>query len=186
MDRATWQIIEFFSCLGLGFVLGILYDFYRVWFRHGRTKLVIAIGDGIFAFVALVLTFVALLCLNWAEIRFYIILALGLGILIYLKWVSPRLLPFWQRFFGLFYKLLKAILKFLGRAVLIIIKPVIWLSILLYRILYFIMWILGLTGKKFNQGMQYVNKKNHKKMGKFKNKLKNLAGKFKRPKNTNL
>ncbi|MDD2568939.1 MAG: spore cortex biosynthesis protein YabQ [Clostridia bacterium] len=185
MSRATLQIVQFLASMGIGFALAVLYDFYRVWLKKGRSRLATALGDAVFTCLALGSTFVVLLWLNKAEVRFYILLAIGLGLLVYLKWCSPYLLPFWQRFFSAIGSMLRFLFKITTTVLIIIFKPIILISGLFYRIFYLGFKGLHKTGQKFKKSSGFAAKKAAAGSKKLKNKVKKAAGRFKKPKNHN-
>lgn len=91
-------MLAFLISIGIGIGAGFLFDFYRVaritW-RLGR--LGTSIGD-LLIWVALTLVVFALLLLaNWGEVRWYILLGLGLGALLYHRAFSRGGTFFWQR-----------------------------------------------------------------------------------------
>lgn len=84
MDTLTGQIYAFALTIAAGLTLGVLFDLYRLWRRatHPR-RTTTAISDILFWLIATPLTYVYLLMGNWAELRFYVILGLLLGLFLY-------------------------------------------------------------------------------------------------------
>lgn len=82
------------STVALGAGMGTLYDIFRTWrllARPRRWQLYLA--DFIYWFLAALGVFVGLLLTNWAEVRFFMLLGLALGAGLYLRWLSPWVLP---------------------------------------------------------------------------------------------
>ncbi len=77
----------------LGVVLWFLYDWLRLWRRlvfHG--KIWIAIEDMVFFVAWAVVGFQLVYPLNLGQTRIYLLLAVGIGSVIYLRFVSPHLI----------------------------------------------------------------------------------------------
>ncbi|MGE5506977.1 MAG: spore cortex biosynthesis protein YabQ [Chitinophagales bacterium] len=88
-DPLFFQIRVLALVVGLGALLGLLFDVYRVLrgrLRPGRKATLL--GDLLFWAVATVLTFGALLAGNWGEIRLYVWLGCLLGACLYHLWLS--------------------------------------------------------------------------------------------------
>lgn len=78
-----------FSC-GFGFLLGILYDFFRILrIAFFRKKISVFIQDIIFWALSAMLTFIFILSLNHGEIRGYILFGELLGFVIYFFSFGP-------------------------------------------------------------------------------------------------
>lgn len=83
------QWVSFLTTLLIGFILGLMFDFYRVMRGVFRLKaLMTFVFDGIYWLVALIVTFACLLFSNWAELRFYIFIGMISGWALYCKWIS--------------------------------------------------------------------------------------------------
>lgn len=88
MDLAI-QTETFIILLATGFLLGFIFDFYRVLRGiHKLRGITTAAGDLLYWFIATALTGSALLYSNGGEIRLYIFLALAAGALTYFKVLS--------------------------------------------------------------------------------------------------
>ncbi|OAT80681.1 spore cortex biosynthesis protein YabQ [Desulfotomaculum copahuensis] len=84
------QLFAFVLTLGAGMLAGFLYDCYRVvreLLRPGKT--VVLLGDLLYWLLLTGVVFAVLLAGNQGEVRFYLLLGLGLGALVYLKLFSP-------------------------------------------------------------------------------------------------
>lgn len=83
---------QFYSFLGTvltGFVLGGLFDFYRVFRLLTKPKkLLTCLGDLLFGLFAALAVFLILLYSNWGEFRLYVFLGMFLGIFFYYNLLS--------------------------------------------------------------------------------------------------
>jgi spore cortex biosynthesis protein YabQ len=81
------QIFLFFLVIGLG--IGIFYDFFRVLRKNIPTSdLVTQIEDIIFLFISIIIILYSIIKVSGGEVRFYIFLAIFLGILLYFLTIS--------------------------------------------------------------------------------------------------
>ena len=88
MELST-QIRTFLLIVTTGIVLGILFDTYRVLRRRFRPPwLVTSLTDLLYCLLASAIAFTALLAGNWGELRFYVYIALLVGIIAYYRLVS--------------------------------------------------------------------------------------------------
>lgn len=88
MELST-QIRTFLLIVTTGVVLGILFDTYRVLRRRFRPPwLVTSLTDLLYCLLASAIAFTALLAGNWGELRFYVYIALLVGIIAYYRLVS--------------------------------------------------------------------------------------------------
>ncbi|HYH01713.1 MAG TPA: spore cortex biosynthesis protein YabQ [Bacillota bacterium] len=122
MAYVNTQLSSFFILLIAGLVLGGFFDFYRVWRSRIRVNwLVTAVGDLFFWFLALVLMTPLIFWGTWLELRLYVWLALGFGMVFYFSVLSsicisvflkfwrlvtwlPRQVGYWNRKIGLVFK----------------------------------------------------------------------------------
>lgn len=87
------QLMELVLSLCIGWLLGVLFDAYRVIRNILRPKrFMTAVMDGMYWLVAVVATFTCLLFSNWAEMRFYIFLGIIVGWISYYKFISGYVL----------------------------------------------------------------------------------------------
>ena len=186
MSRAAVQILQFLAAIGIGFCLGLLYDFYRVWLRRGVGRLVTAIGDALFTCVALGGTFWVLLWLNKAEVRFYILLAIAVGAIIYLKVCSPVVLPFLQKLFHGISRVAKALFKIAAKILTALFMPFVWLSALLYRVCYFLFSLFAKIGRRVKKACGFAVNRGRGKSGNFKKCIKKALPRFRKTKKEDL
>ncbi|MDI3507961.1 MAG: hypothetical protein PWP48_471 [Clostridiales bacterium] len=86
-----------------GFLVGIVYDLYRVFrWKCRPSKVIIGLLDLLFWLVTALFCFYVLFKINYAEIRFYLFLAFGGGWMCYLLVVS-------RYFIALFTKIMEVI-----------------------------------------------------------------------------
>lgn len=87
------QFANFLITLLLGFLLGVIFDFYRVMRGVFRFKaLTTFLFDGLYWLVALAITFSCLLFSNWVELRFYLLIGLVGGALFYFRMLSKYII----------------------------------------------------------------------------------------------
>lgn len=78
------QVRTFFFMLIFGFFSGLLFNIYqRIVYRFGFKKSVLHISDLLFGILLGSLGFLLLICINHGNLRFYVILAIILGFIIY-------------------------------------------------------------------------------------------------------
>lgn len=97
MTPVFLQIKYFLDTLAIGLVIGLFFDLYRAIRLQIRPR--IWTNDLLDLIVSLILTsisFLLLLFSNWGEVRFYVFLGFGLGLLVYFKYCSKYLLAFWR------------------------------------------------------------------------------------------
>ncbi|MBT9139849.1 MAG: hypothetical protein DDT30_00421 [Dehalococcoidia bacterium] len=83
------QLQTFALTVGLGFLIGLIYDFMMTGKKLVRlSRGVHFIIDLLFCLTMTLLVFIALLANNWGEIRAYVFIGLGGGILIYMFFFS--------------------------------------------------------------------------------------------------
>ncbi|MDN5362954.1 MAG: hypothetical protein PWQ91_15 [Eubacteriales bacterium] len=95
MLSLTEQLFSFLVGIGIGLVLGFLYNIYR--FLRGTfriRRLGVHLGDFLYWLIATVVTFCVLLFFNNGEVRFYIFIAIAVGGIIYLSLLSLPCLQF--------------------------------------------------------------------------------------------
>lgn len=89
------QIYTFILATVGGMGLGIGYDLYRTlikskrtWWRPVTDFLIWIVGAGLF--------FLLLLWGHWGEVRSFLFVGLGVGFLIYFRWLSAEVRAFWE------------------------------------------------------------------------------------------
>lgn len=94
MEFST-QVKTFLLIAATGIFLGVLFDTYRVLRRHFRPPwFVTSLTDLIYCLLASAIAFVALLSGNWGELRFYVYIALLIGIATYYRLASRHVMKF--------------------------------------------------------------------------------------------
>lgn len=89
MDMLVNQARVFAATVAIGMSIGLLFDYYRAISAALRLKARgILVGDMLFWLVATAMGFMLLLWGNWGELRFYVLLGLGLGALLYFQMFS--------------------------------------------------------------------------------------------------
>lgn len=69
--------------------MGVFYDCYKIIRQIWRPKVWGTIlGDAIFWIINTILTYLFLLLFIWGEVRFYVFLAMAIGVVLYLKFCS--------------------------------------------------------------------------------------------------
>jgi spore cortex biosynthesis protein YabQ len=94
VEYVTVQLSSFITLLLTGMVMGGFFDLYRVW--RGTIKvnwLITAVGDLFFWFIALLVAIPLIFWSTWLELRFYVWLAIGGGLLLYFGMFSRVWLP---------------------------------------------------------------------------------------------
>lgn len=108
---------------GFGFLLGVAYDLFRiVRLTVTRGRVAVFVMDVAYFLSAGVLVFLFMLAHNQGELRFYMLLGIALGFLIYyftfgafvLKW-SNRLVRFLRRFLKAVWRIVSAPFRMIGR-----------------------------------------------------------------------
>ena len=91
MQSVYQQAVSLVITIGIGFLVGIIYDIYRVTRGLWQPKkLGTFIGDLFFWVIITIMVFTLLLLGNWGEVRVYVFLGLALGFLMYIKYCSLK------------------------------------------------------------------------------------------------
>ncbi len=129
------QLTVFLCSLGLGFILGIIYDFLRgVRLSLSGGKSLVVIFDILYFLILSFITFIFILALNKGEVRLYIIFGEALGLLFYyfsfgiaaIK-LTDKIILFLKKFYSLIFKIITFpffVLKRLFRNVLVKIRKI--------------------------------------------------------------
>ena len=89
------QFLTMALMIGCGLGLGMIFDIYRVLTdKLNLSRWIIAILDIIYGLIAAVAVFRVLYYSNYGQLRFFIFVALILGIYLYYKWFSKRVIQF--------------------------------------------------------------------------------------------
>lgn len=122
MEFST-EVRTFWLIAATGMLLGVLFDVYSLLRgRYSPPWLVTAVTDLLYCLAAAGIAFAALLLGNWGELRFYVVLALVSGVVVYCRLLSCQV----RRYLLALFRLLAGI----GRAVrnvvvLVCIRPVV-------------------------------------------------------------
>lgn len=139
------QICAFLLVMGLGMLMGFLFDCYRtirqIW-RPGYWGTIL--GDTLFWLVTTGVSYCFLLFSIWGEVRFYVFLALGAGVFIYLKFCSRRVLGLLYRVYLILAMTIRWVVK-----VLLIPLRICWRFFLLpFRFFSLFFWVM-IRGLRF-------------------------------------
>ncbi|BDR90717.1 hypothetical protein N072000002_25180 [Clostridium tetani] len=78
-----------------GFIIGILFDFYRIIRGYnGGNKIITMVEDILFWILVSIIVFIFLLYTNYAYIGCYVYLFITLGTLFYIKFISKSIITF--------------------------------------------------------------------------------------------
>ncbi len=117
------QLAIFALSLGLGFLLGVLYDVIRaVRLSVTRSKIVLVICDILYFILFGLISFLFILALNKGEIRFYIIVGEVIGAFFYyislgiavIK-ITDKVISLLRKFYTLVFKIISAPFRALGK-----------------------------------------------------------------------
>lgn len=107
MTSLDQQIISFLVTVGLGLIMGAIFDFYYILRCFIKPKRVfIHIGDLFIWLFMILLVFATLVYTNWGEVRFYVFLGMALGISAYYLLFSKLLKNIYRFIFNLVAKML--------------------------------------------------------------------------------
>lgn len=96
------QFLAFLTAVGIGIGAGFIFDCYRAVHLGRRLgRVATGVGDLLIWLVLAVVVFALLLLTNWGEVRWYIVLGLGVGALLYHRTASRRGVAFWNAGFRL-------------------------------------------------------------------------------------
>ncbi len=127
------QLTCFLSSLGMGFLLGVLYDVLRaIRLSFTKSKIALVVFDVLYFILFGVLTFLFILALNKGEVRSYIIAGELMGAFFYyisfgiavIKFTDKAVL-FLQKVRTVIFKVITAPFRLLKRLFLFILKPII-------------------------------------------------------------
>ncbi|MBE0465985.1 MAG: spore cortex biosynthesis protein YabQ [Candidatus Desulforudis sp.] len=124
------QFLAFLISIGIGIGAGFLFDSYRtirITLRFGRVGT--SIGDLMAWIVLTFIVFFLLLLVNWGEVRWYILLGLGLGALVYRRIFSRPGGIFWRRSFDI-----------AGQVMRVLVSPMIFAWRMLRRLCRILAW----------------------------------------------
>lgn len=126
MQRLDLQFYGFFMSVLCGAVLATLFDLLRVARGYYRPNLLLgAASDLLFWAVATLALSSALFYGNWGEIRYYVVVALLLGIGLYYWLASPLVQALYRTVFGILEWMADLIATLIMR---LIVTPVLWIA----------------------------------------------------------
>ncbi len=107
------QALIFIAALGVGFILGVLYDFFRALrLSITKSKAAVIVFDLLYFFVVALLSYIFILASNKGEVRSYIIIGELIGAVFYyfslgfaLMKLTDRFVLFLNRFYSLVFKI---------------------------------------------------------------------------------
>ena len=116
--------LQLFGCMFLlGVILGILFDFLKVKRRLlGSSKIVVFIDDFLFSILSVILFLFASFVLNNGIIRWFAIVCLFIGFVLYLSTISKPIIYF-------FFKTIDCLKKVISKATGFVLRPVVYLSV---------------------------------------------------------
>lgn len=156
MTALNQQLVEFGFTIALGLLIGVLFDFYRVFNRLIHpSRLVTRIGDLLFWLLLTGVVFFLLLLGNQGEVRAYVILGLVAGIWIHLHWFSRTLIRVLSRVFGFFGRGFRRLVLILGWPVCLAFQVI---AIPYGWVMKALRWLLSPIAKKFNAVKARVNR----------------------------
>lgn len=125
--EVQFQII--ISLAMVGFLMGIIFDFYHILIKFCKIKSWLQVILDFFLWIIITcLTAAGLIKINWGEVRIYVFLAIGLGLLIYylyfsylikkiMFWIINKILIFIRLLIRIYVKIARHVLRPLFRAV---------------------------------------------------------------------
>jgi len=100
------QIYAFLVMILTGIASGFCYDFYLVLKRRWKLRRTgTGVGDLLFWAVLTALVFSLLVVGNYGELRLYVFISLGLGLLLYFRILSKSMVSLLQKLFNIIQKL---------------------------------------------------------------------------------
>lgn len=119
------QLLIFLASLGVGFLLGVLYDFLRaVRLSVTRGRAAVVVFDLLYFFLFGFLTYIFILAANKGEVRSYIIIGELLGGAFYyfsfgiaVMKLTDRFVALLKRFYAFLFKIISAPFRFVGKII---------------------------------------------------------------------
>lgn len=117
------QLSIFLSSLGVGFILGVLYDILRgIRLSVSKNKVLVVVFDLIYFLLLAFITFIFILAANKGEIRFYIILGEIIGLVFYyvsfgiaaIK-ITDKIIGLLRQFYSFSFRVLSAPFRLMKR-----------------------------------------------------------------------
>lgn len=106
----SYQTITFLQFILIGGVLALIYDIFRAYRKHNKkNRNFVVLQDIIFFIISLVVLVFSLVMFLNESIRFYLIIAIVLGISIYLSFLSKYIINLYIKFFDIWDKFINFI-----------------------------------------------------------------------------
>lgn len=101
MPSPSGQAIGFIYSAGLGFALGLVYDFFRIFFYllTGSDKKLSTVRDIIYMLFCLIVNFLFLLVMCSGRLMLYVFTGEAIGLIVYARTLSPIVYRPLRRFF---------------------------------------------------------------------------------------
>lgn len=136
MQPIIEQILIFAGTIFIGFLVGIIYDFYWSLRDIGRPhKIATIVGDVLFWILITAFVFTCLILGNWGEVRLYVFIGLIVGFYWEYKKCSPGVRKKIKKFLLFLIKMakkikaiIKNIIKFIKKVIGIILMPFIFIK----------------------------------------------------------
>lgn len=109
------QLSIFLSSLGVGFILGVLYDFLRgIRLSVSDSKVLVVVFDLLYSVLLAFITFIFILAVNKGEIRFYIISGEIIGLIFYYVSFGIAAIKITDKIVGILRKLYAFVFKLIS------------------------------------------------------------------------
>lgn len=149
METLVNQMCSFAATIVIGVAAGFCYDYYRVVRGVFRLKKAgTFLGDILFWLITTAVVFLMLLQGNWGEVRLYVFIGLGLGALIYFRFLSGAISRLVRFKFFLFQKTWELFVKSMLFLWMVILFPFRLLILVLSYPVDFLRGLFRKTGQK--------------------------------------
>lgn len=161
--NVTNQVIEFIKFTGIGIILAIIFDFFRAYRKFKKpTNSELIIQDILYFSIATIIIIVGIINILESSIRFYVILAMIVGIVIHAYKISKYTI----RLFMAFFKVSRSIFEFFNITIAfykqIVIKIVNLLQKLVEKYCKKFFYVVSLNWKSYKKLHKNVSKKTKK------------------------
>lgn len=100
MSIVTNQLIEFIQFILIGLVISVIFDFFRAYrVAKKPNNLIVFIQDFIYFFIVTIIIICSIINVSDSSLRFYIFIALILGISIYMSVLSQFFMKLYDKIF---------------------------------------------------------------------------------------
>ncbi|UNC90710.1 spore cortex biosynthesis protein YabQ [Candidatus Contubernalis alkaliaceticus] len=158
------QFADLFFLICIGFISGFIFDFYHILKKYIRVTpwLRLILDFSLWLIITMITAFLLLL-VNWGEVRLYIFLAMGGGLILYYVLFSPFVKRIYVFLIDRFLKITHFIIKIITRFFRFIFSPFVKILRRLCRPAYQKLVKLKNKIKNFYQPLgKILNKINHK------------------------